>query len=537
MKKLNLTLAIFIFIISKSICSNTLTDSLRLTWENEEKIDSIRFNALDEYHSIYSHVMPDSVLITLDYYYDLAKRKKAIRQIYRALLRKGNIYRLQYKFEEAIKNYQEAEIYAERMNNSRLQALIHGNLGNVYLYQRKYFEAIQLYNKAKKIFIEDGDLEGEGRMLLSIGAVNSSIGNNDLALIHYQESLTIYEKAENSEHSLAILSMNVGFIHFNKESYKDAERYFNRALRLLQTKNDKFFIKDCFHSLGQIKLELNEIEAAYAYAHKSLLINQDLDTREGIIASLILLAKIDYSRNRDKAITEMEGILKQTSKSSTFEIQKEIYEFLWYGYKSQEKWRLSLKMHELFLSYSDSIKDSKNSFSVVREVVKNEYEAKLFESQLENEQEQDKLKLHQFKKIVLIIFIAILSLLALIYFTIVKDKKNTARKNLLLNEIKQLKNIGIKSLSNPNTFKLSKDKIDVYLNKALNDTDWTILLILFENPVATNKEIAEKSFLSVDGVKSSLSRMYVYFEINETKYKKVALLHKAIKTSNTFEEI
>lgn len=265
-----------------------------------------------------------------------------------------------------------------------------------------------------------------------------------------------------------------------------------------------------------------------------MLINQDLDTREGIIASLILLAKIDYSRNRDKAITEMEGILKQTSKSSTFEIQKEIYEFLWYGYKSQEKWRLSLKMHELFLSYSDSIKDSKNSFSVVREVVKNEYEAKLFESQLENEQEQDKLKLHQFKKIVLIIFIAILSLLALIYFTIVKDKKNTARKNLLLNEIKQLKNIGIKSLSNPNTFKLSKDKIDVYLNKTLNDTDWRILLILFENPVATNKEIAEKSFLSVDGVKSSLSRMYVYFEINETKYKKVALLHKAIKASNTF---
>jgi len=79
--------------------------------------------------------------------------------------------------------------------------------------------------------------------------------------------------------------------------------------------------------------------------------------------------------------------------------------------------------------------------------------------------------LHQFIKIILIIFIAILSLLALIYFTIVKDKKNTARKNLLLNEIKQLKNIGIKSLSNPNTFKLSKGKIDVYLNKALNDTD------------------------------------------------------------------
>jgi len=38
--------------------------------------------------------------------------------------------------------------------------------------------------------------------------------------------------------------------------------------------------------------------------------------------------------------------------------------------------------------------------------------------------------------------------------------------------------------------------------------------------------------MSVDGIGSSLRRMYVYFDIKESKYKKIALITKAIKASN-----
>ena len=56
-------------------------------------------------------------------------------------------------------------------------------------------------------------------------------------------------------------------------------------------------------------------------------------------------------------------------------------------------------------------------------------------------------------------------------------------------------------------------------------------LILLDNPMVLNKEIAEKSNMSIDGIGSSLRRMYDYFEITETKYKKVALIHKAANIS------
>ena len=111
------------------------------------------------------------------------------------------------------------------------------------------------------------------------------------------------------------------------------------------------------------------------------------------------------------------------------------------------------------------------------------------------------------------------------------EKQNTKRRNILLDEIKLLKNQNFSSISENNNFELNKQKLDDKIERVLNETDWSILNILIEDPTAMNKQIAEKANLSIDGVGSSLRRMYEYFEIKETKYKKIALLHKVIKIS------
>jgi len=59
-----------------------------------------------------------------------------------------------------------------------------------------------------------------------------------------------------------------------------------------------------------------------------------------------------------------------------------------------------------------------------------------------------------------------------------------------------------------------------------------VLTILLEDPTISNKEIADKASMSIDGISSSLRRMYEYFEIKESKYKKISLLLEAVKSSN-----
>ena len=257
MKNLFLLL-VFLSLHSQSLYSNQ-ADSLRLTWENEKLTDSLRFGALDEFYNLFSLVFPDSTLKVLDYYHDLAISKGADRQVYRAAVRKGNILRLQDLIEEARTHYYEALIVAKEMNNARLEAIIIGNFGNLHLDQGEYFESIKRYNEAKKIFSIEDDKLGEARMLNGIGAINSQIGNNDIALVHYEKALNIYKELDTKNISYPILNrttilMNIGLLYTKDNLLIKAEASFLEALKILKPYNYKIYILGCYNTLARIYL-------------------------------------------------------------------------------------------------------------------------------------------------------------------------------------------------------------------------------------------------------------------------------------------
>jgi len=535
LKNLYFLLLVFLTLNSQYLYSNQ-ADSLRLIWENEELTDSFRFAALDEFYVLFSLVIPDSTLSVLDYYHELAISKGADRQVYRSALRKGNILRHQDLIEEARIHYYEALIVAKEMNNARLEAIIIGNFGNLHLDQGEYFESIKRYNEAKKIFSTEDDKLGEARMLNGIGAINSQIGNNDIALVHYEKALNIYKELDTKNISYPILNsttilMNIGLLYTKDNLLIKAEASFLEALKILKPYNYKIYILGCYNTLARIYLELNQIENSLHFANKSFDIAKELDTQSGILESKILLTTINYQLNKDKSIEQLANIFESVSANGSLEMKREVSELLYIGYKVQNRLDLSLKMYELYNLYNDSIQKNIDSYSIARENVKNEYEKILFESQLENEKEKNILKLNQIKKIAVIIFISIVLILLLIYFIVLNNKKSNRKRDALLEEIKFLKENKVNAILDSNKFELSKQKIDSYLNRVLNETDWKVLLILLDSPMVLNKEIAEKSNMSIDGIGSSLRRMYEYFEINETKYKKVSLIHKVVNIS------
>jgi tetratricopeptide (TPR) repeat protein len=527
-------LLVFLSLHSQSLYSNK-ADSLRLTWENEKLTDSLRFGALDEFYNLFSLVFPDSTLKVLDYYHDLAISKGADRQVYRAAVRKGNILRLQDLIEEARTHYYEALIVAKEMNNARLEAIIIGNFGNLHLDQGEYFESIKRYNEAKIIFSTVDDKLGEARMLNGIGAINSQIGNNDIALVHYEKALNIYKELDTKEISYSILNstttlMNIGLLYTKDNLLIKAEASFLEALKILKPYNYKIYILGCYNTLAHIYLELNQVEKSLLYANKGFDIAKELDINREILRSKILLATINYQNN--KSIQQLVNILEQVSENGSLEMKRGVYELLYIGYKFQDKLDLSLKMYELFNLYNDSIQKSIESYAVARETVKSEYEKILFEAKLNSEIEKNDLKVTQIKNVVTIIITSILLILLLVYFIFLNNKKNNKKRDALLDEIKSLKENKVSSIVDPKDFELSKQKIDDHLKRVLNETDWKVLLILLDNPMVLNKEIAEKSNMSLDGISSSLRRMYDYFEVKDTKYKKISLIHSAIKISN-----
>ncbi len=82
-----------------------------------------------------------------------------------------------------------------------------------------------------------------------------------------------------------------------------------------------------------------------------------------------------------------------------------------------------------------------------------------------------------------------------------------------------------------NKERLQKEKIEVAIGSKLGASAWEILQILADNPTMGNQEIAEQIFLSVEGVSSSLRRMYTTFGVRSTRNKRIALVIEAIRLS------
>ncbi|MDB4088687.1 winged helix-turn-helix domain-containing protein [Flavobacteriales bacterium] len=190
-------------------------------------------------------------------------------------------------------------------------------------------------------------------------------------------------------------------------------------------------------------------------------------------------------------------------------------------------------MHEKYVLYNDTVQKQKNKTAIIRKTIQNDFDAKLYENKIENEKQQAQLKLKNLNRTYAIVFISLLVLaMIFIYFRVVINS-NRKKRTKLLEELERLKNIDSALVTESKTFSLDKDKLEQVISRKLNETDWKVLSILLEDPVIPNKEIADKAFLSVDGINSSLRRMYEYFEIKESKYKKISLLMESIKISNS----
>lgn len=526
-------IVIYFFLLYSFCFSQVKNDSLKKIWLNKSLPDSTRFNALATFYKINNQSNPDVTLKTLEYYYELAKEKNSIRELFNVANDRGGIYRLKGNSDLAMEYYLVAEKYALQINDSILQANVLGNIGNVYIQRKDYVKATRYFWNSLYIHRQTKNLKGESHMLTSLGSVFLIIQNYELATEYYNKALELSQKTKLEPRRIAIIYLNIGWSDFERKDFKNANVNYEKALEILTKTEDKFFMVNCYLTLASINYELKNIDKAKSYALKGLNLSRELSLKNSEIESNIIQAKINSLTNLSESIIMAESILKKLPKSSPKETKRNLYEFLYQSYKTKNLHKQSLEMFELYTVYNDSILAEKNKFAVIREAVKKDFDYKIDETKRKSTIEINSLKEKQNRNLIYIICFSILIVtLVFIYFR-KKLNQNRNRRNVLLNEIETLKqNTNQNLVIDANVFSLNREKIENSITRKLNETDWNVLNALLDNPEITNKDLAQKVFLSLDGTGSSLRRMYEYFEIKDTKYKKIALISNAIKRSS-----
>jgi DNA-binding CsgD family transcriptional regulator len=193
-------------------------------------------------------------------------------------------------------------------------------------------------------------------------------------------------------------------------------------------------------------------------------------------------------------------------------------------------------MYEKYNVYKDTVQLEKNKLLIIKETIRNDYENRLINKNIINEKEKAIIRVNYEYRIYTMIALTIFIFIISTYIIRIKNITNRKKLDSLLAKINLLKHQS-NVLIDTKKFKLNRKKIELTINKKLNETDWNILLILLKNPEATNKEISEQAFLSIDGIGSALRRMYIYFDVKETNYKKVSLIKNAIEICNLSKTI
>ncbi|MFK7756851.1 MAG: tetratricopeptide repeat protein [Flavobacteriales bacterium] len=511
--------------------SQSENDSLRIVWEDETQEDSVRFKALDDFCWNNLNSRPDSSLKVAQVYFELAEEKQDSRQRVEAYDMLGITNSLAGNHDKSIDYLKLAVIKSKGLNDNDLYGAKLMNLGSAYYHNADYKEAISYFTESLPYFEKPGKERSQADVLNNLGLIYESIALDELALDYLEQALRLYEQI-GVDQQAGNIWLNMSYLFWDQNKVKKSREYVSRALEILESQGNKRSLADCYFLLSKHDQKNGNIQSALENNQRSLEFNLDIDYTVNIIDNKILQAQLLKDSDLEQAQSIISNVGTGYAEQFVLRQKVDIFDFIYQYHKEREEPREALDALELRNDYNDSLLIQNDKISIVSRAIQSDYDSKLLKNQIESERIQSDLELKQLNRIYLISFAGLLILGAVYWYFRKRVATQTQEKNRLLEEIEAYKSAKAEpvKLAAP-SFELVREKLEEHIERKLNETDWTVLTILLDDPVISNKGIAEKAFLSVDGIGSSLRRMYQYFEIKESKYKKISLLMTAMKLS------
>tara|TARA_B100001059_G_scaffold32918_1_gene26462 strand:+ start:328 stop:1959 length:1632 start_codon:yes stop_codon:yes gene_type:complete len=527
--------SIIIFSHLNTLTAQIPSDSLKLIWTDVNKSDSIRFKSISEFYYIKTYAQPDSIILLTKYHYNLAKQKNNTKQMANALNERSYAYYVKGDLNKSSEILKQSIELFKLINEPKNLAVIQSNLGFIYFEEKKYLEAFLSFNESLKFIKKENLKTSESRLLTKLGEIYSILDELDLAMNYFNEAESICMATEvNKKNQLGSILENKAEVYYRLKNFKLAIDYSKKAIKEFNQSNNKYEIATCYLLMAKSYNQINDEIKSSENVEKSLQISYELNNNSKIIKALLLKFNIIYNSNPLKALEGAENILKLITKQTSNETKVELYELLYKCYKYNDQTDLALLMIEEKSKCNDIIQLENNRIFIIKQTIKNDYQHQLeINNEIKNN-EKDILKKTFTERIIGAVVLMLIIFTLLIISHRRKNLINMKSLENLLIEIDALKRKEkINLIIESKNYSLNKNKIESFINKKLNKTDWEVLNILLENPEITNKAISDLAFLSIDGIGSSLRRMYVYFDITETNYKKVVLIKKAIEISNS----
>lgn len=511
-------------------------DSLRSIWSDASLSPSLRLQAVaelissDQLHS----ALPDSIYRLAQSAYDLAAQHELKVDMADAKYAIGNVHSQTGNYPEAILAFETSIALLQEQHLAIKKAKVLNSLGNVFLKQSKYAKAIQHYSTSLEIAENKKDSALIGSIQNNMGLVYLDLKEYDQSKKYLAAALAIAKKY-GSPISQARGLLNLGTILRNQKKFDSALQYYQQSLKILEEEKSIVGMAVCYSNLGLIYEQFEERVKALQYFRKSLQYHQISNNKKGISNCLYHLGNSYLDTQPDSALHLANQALQLAQDIGALEELSHAAALLTQLYEKKGEAEMAFEMNKIFNEAKDSMFSLENQKAVLINDFHRQQKTLLQDSNYEFEHQLNTY-LKKIKKQQLITLFGVLFLIGGFgRFIYLQKNRNQAEKVQLLNKIEELKrSLAVQTISlgeEKTGVHLDKEKIEKHIQTKLGESSWMILNLLLKNPAISNKELAKEVSLSVEGVSSSLRRMYSSFEIISSSNKKIALITKAIRIS------
>ena len=376
---------------------------------------------------------------------------------------------IQYYF-SALQNY-------ELCNTPISQATTFSNLGSLYIQKKDYKRAIEMYNQSYKISININDSESLGQAFNGLGITTNRLGNPKKGLEYFNQSAAIF-KNFGFKNEYAQQLINIADLNGELGKYKEAENVYYEAEKIFILSNDSLNLSAVYNNLGDLFYKQNILKKAANYFEKSYKYSQgftDVNYKRLIVKNL---SSIYQKLGQDKKALEYRIIYEEMYDKMVNVAEVEKIVELNHAYDSNKKEHQIIQKNEQITELQSSRKNIYIIIGILSFVVFFVlllYRNRLKKHQLLEENIQSIDRQIESLKI-----------------------ENSDLKTKLIDTEQELKNLAIK-------YSKDKEKLpETHTN--LSKREYEVLLFMAEG--LSDKEIADKIFVSVTTVRTHIRRIY-----------------------------
>jgi tetratricopeptide (TPR) repeat protein len=384
-------------------------------------------------------------------------------------------------------------LLAQKNDHQRFIMVLESHLGLAYMDYGDYEKSREYLMKSLEYARAEGNVGEEIRALTNIGA---NYSREKLFKKSKEFHLRGYAVAQENglRSNEGTILLNIGDCYFNLGDFSQAEYYIRRGVKAAE--EEKEFLAS--------------------------------------IRGIVQLAHLYQDSKPDSAFYFAEKGLELARQTQNKVMEVNSLEVLYQLYEDQGNYQEALVFYKRWKMKNDTIFSEKNERAVFESEIRYTSEKQKLQDQIVFDGKLAQQKLKTQAKIYLLLGAFVLLTVAFAAFFWVVRNRSKKEKMERLDQLELIKErVAVQSVSVEGVRQellLDKKKIEAYLGKALGDSSWDILNAIYNDPSISNREIAEEVFLSVEGVSSSLRRMYRSFKVSSgnTKNLKVALITKVV---------